>query len=100
MGKIKITYSTLSTMKSIITDDLEHCIECGYRAEDCHHVYEGPDKRWSEHFKLMVPMCHMCHMELHNNQHMNDFYKRLGQEAFEREYPDVTFTVFFRRNYL
>lgn len=87
-------------MKSIITDDLEHCIECGYAAEDCHHCLEGPDKVWSEKYKLMVPMCHMCHMELHNNQEINLYYKRLAQEAFEKKYPGEQFNKIFRRNYL
>lgn len=99
MGK-KPQYSTLSTMTSIITDDLEHCIECGRKAEHVHHVCEGSDKRWSEYFKLMIPMCAMCHMELHSNQEMNEWYKRLAQEKFMETYPGESWRTYFRRNYL
>lgn len=97
MGK---TYSSLSTMKSIITNDLEHCIHCGRKAEHVHHVCEGSDKRWSEEFKLMIPMCHMCHMELHHNQEMNIYYKKKAQEAFMKTYPDKVWREYFRKSYL
>lgn len=96
----KVTYSTLSNMWSIITDDLDVCYECQRKAEDCHHIFEGPDKRWSQKYGLMIPMCHMCHMELHSNQEMNDWYKKLGQAVFQEKHPDIIFNHIFRRNYL
>lgn len=97
MGK---TYSTLRNMDSIITKDLVHCIHCGRVATDCHHICEGSDKRWSEEFKLMIPMCHGCHMELHNNSEMNYYYKREAQEAFLAKYPDKRWLDYFRKNYI
>lgn len=96
----KVTYSTLRNMDSIVVDDLEHCACCGTEATDCHHIYEGPDKRWSEKYLLMIPLCHKCHMKLHDNQEMNTYYKILGQRAFEREHPGIDFKTIFRKNYL
>lgn len=92
-------YSTISTMQSIMTDDLEHCINCGRKATHCHHCINGSDKRWSEKFLLLVPMCHECHMQLHNNAEMERHYKKLAQEAFEEVHPDKKWLDYFLKNY-
>lgn len=99
MGK---AYSTLSTMKSLLTDDLEHCLACGSRATDCHHIYGASNKKWSEEFNLMIPLCHQCHMQMHDEkeQKMNRFYKQLGQEVFQMSFPNLRFQDYFGKNYI
>lgn len=97
MGK---AYSSLGNMRSLLTDDTEFCVECGSPAVHCHHIYEGPDKPWSEEFNLMIPLCVRCHAKIHVNQLMNDSYKRLGQQAFEKSFKNLKFTDYFRRSYL
>lgn len=87
-------------MKSILTEDTTHCIVCGRIADHCHHVFEGPDKAWSENFDLMIPMCETCHRLLHDNQRMNEYYKRLCQAAWQKKYPELKWQEYFRKNYL
>lgn len=96
-------YSTLSTMKSIMTDNTSICFcpDCGRTATDCHHCFEGNNKELSEKFKLMIPLCREHHMELHVNQEMNIYFKKLGQIAFEKEIGTrEQFRTIFGRNYL
>ena len=78
-------YSTVKTMKSVLTSQTTicYCPDCGRPATDCHHIYEGKNKTLSEKFKLMIPLCHEHHMALHNDQEMNNYFKRRGQIAWE-----------------
>lgn len=96
-------YSTIGNMKSLLTGITDVCIVtgCCNEATDCHHIFEGKNKQLSEKFKLMIPMCHEHHMELHNNQDMNIHFKKIGQVAFEEHIGTrEQFTTIFGRNYL
>ena len=96
-------YSTVKTMKSLVTKDTGTCFvpDCGCKATDCHHIYEGRNKRKSEKYNLMIPLCHVHHSMLHNNQDMNDYFKRLGQIEFEAKLGTrEQFIRIIGRNYL
>lgn len=72
---------------SIMTDDMESCYICGLRAEEIHHCMHGPDKKLSEQYGLMVPLCRRCHEKVH---HVGGDYdrelKQDAQRAFLRKY--------------
>lgn len=96
-------YSTIGTMKSILTEDTSTCLvpDCGRRATDCHHIYEGKNKTLSETFKLMIPLCREHHTALHNDQEMNNYFKRLGQIAWEEQIGTrAQFIKIIGKNYL
>ena len=80
-------YSTIKTMKSILTEDNSTCLvpDCGCKATDCHHAFEGRNKTLSERDMLLIPMCHKHHMELHEDIAMNKYFKRLAQLAWEKK---------------
>lgn len=86
---------------SIITQDLEHCAVCKRTATDIHHCIHGTaGRRLAEKFHLTVGLCHEHHMELHDsNTQMDKHFQRMAQEAFEREYPELSFIKIFGRNY-
>ena len=52
---------------SIMTDDMDACYVCGKRADEIHHVMHGPDKKLSEKYGLMVPLCRGCHNKVHHH---------------------------------
>ena len=90
----------MGKITSIITNDTKHCIECGGSPVEPHHVLHGyANRRWSEKFHLVVPMCRRCHSHLHENPQMDVMYMKMGQLAFEREYPDLNFKEIFGKNY-
>lgn len=91
-------------MRSILTDDLEHCFICGRGGWiEMHHIFGGPFRPKSGKYGLVVPLCHWCHNEppngVHHNRQRMDWLREKGQEAFEREYPDKSFIKEFGRNY-
>lgn len=51
---------------SILTDDLEVCYVCARPANDLHHIMHGADKKISEKYGLMVPLCRDCHNSVHH----------------------------------
>lgn len=53
--------------ESIMTTDPETCYICGRRACEMHHILHGADKRLSEEFGLMVPLCRECHDKVHHS---------------------------------
>lgn len=92
-------------MKSIITNDKEHCFLCGSkRWIEIHHIFGGSNRKHSTKYGLVVPLCHDCHNEPPNGVHFNkermDYLRKLGQEAFIREYPNLDFLKIFHKNYL
>lgn len=88
--------------KSIMTDDWEHCFLCGREAQQIHHVFNKHDKKRSEKFGLLVPLCMECHLKVHDepSQETNRELKQLGQTYFEREYGEQYWWDEFGRSYL
>lgn len=81
------------------------CFMCGARATEMHHVFHGyGNRKLSDRYGLVVPLCHSCHNEPPNGAHFNsavdDYLKREAQWAFEKEYGHAKFMRVFGRNYL
>lgn len=48
------------------------CYMCGrIHWIEWHHVFGGPDRKSSERYGLVVPLCHWCHNEPPNGVHHN-----------------------------
>lgn len=72
---------------SIMTDDFEICYVCGRRASEIHHIQHGPDKKLSEKYGLMVPLCRECHSKVHHQGgELDRILKQDAQRAFIRKY--------------
>lgn len=90
---------------SILTNDLKRCIICGRGNVNLHEIFGGRNRQNSKNYGLVIPLC----QELHHNQYqcigihfdstLRDHWHKVGQEAFEREYPDLDFLSIFKRNY-
>lgn len=91
--------------KSIITHDLKHCYLCGSSNWiEIHHIFGGSNRKHSTKYGLVVPLCHYCHNEPPNGVHFNKermtYLRKIGQKAFEVNYPEENFLKIFHRNYL
>lgn len=69
-----------------------------------HHVFDGPNRKLSEHFGLKVYLCLNHHTfgkeAVHNNIKNMRIIQEDGQRAFEQKNPDLNFRELFGRNYL
>ena len=92
---------------SILTDDLTTCIECGRKGQiNLHEIFYGRNRQNSIKYGLVIPLCQAEHHNqfqskgIHFDVELCEKWHRLGQEAFERKYPDLDFVSIFRKNYL
>lgn len=73
-----------------------------YREE--HHVFNGPNRKLSEHYGLKVYLCIYHHTvgtdAVHNNADNMLILKKEGQKAFIEYYPGMDFMSIFGKNYL
>ena len=99
----KRTYSLSKAEKnrfSIITPDLDNCVLCPKKRTNLHEIFYGTGKRQlSIKYGLVIPLCYQCHIEMHRNSVMQAIWHVKGQEAFEKEYPDLDFLEVFGRSY-
>ena len=75
-----------------------------YKPTEEHHIFGGPLHKLSEHFGLKVNLCIYHHREskeaVHKNIEMNRKIQAVGQKAFEKAHPELSFLEVFGRNYL
>lgn len=95
----------MAKRKSILIEDMEHCMVCGKPNPEEHHVIYGTSNRkWSEKYKLKVPLCAEHHrgpvLSPHFNKEFDLELKKFAQEAFEKEYPELSFREIFGKNYV
>ena len=92
--------------KSIIRQDPGCCYLCGkplrYREE--HHIFGGPNRKWSEKYGLKVYLCYGCHQgsrtAVHNDAGTMQKLHEDGQRAFEKIYSREKFREIFGKSYL
>lgn len=89
-------------MESVIVTDMETCVECGRRAEHIHHCIHGTaNRKLADKYKLVVPMCHICHSMLHDREpDMDLHYQQMAERAFNKAYPNLNFREIFGQSYL
>lgn len=92
--------------KSILTNDLEHCLVCGTNQNiHIHHVFYGTAKRkLSDKHGLIVPLCashhNMSKQGVHQNKILDTRLKQFAQRKFEEQFPQLNFLKIFGKNYL
>lgn len=93
-------------VKSIITDDFEHCYLCGRPAECVHHMLPGAKRKASDRLGLVVPLCNDCHTTGPNAVHssggvniLNDL-KRIAQSIYEETHSRDHWMMNVGKNYL
>ena len=87
---------------SIITKDLEHCYLCGACDPQIHHIFNGVNKKKSEKYGLIMPLCmnhHTGDFGVHTIPQLMKETKAFGQEKFELYYPELNFREIFGKNY-
>lgn len=74
---------------SIIIDDMRYCLVCGSPYPEVHHVLFGPNRKNSDKYGLIIPLCAEHHRG-NNGPHMNrkiDLkYKEMAQRKFEEKH--------------
>lgn len=91
--------------KSILVDDMEHCIICGKYAEE-HHVFFGTaNRKMAEKYHLTLPLCQEHHRNGPNSPHKNRSidlsYKCWAQFAYEQNIGTMEdFRREFGRSYI
>lgn len=91
-------------MDSIIQTRKE-CFMC--RTTDnlhCHHVFGGPNRKWSEKYGLKIWLCanhhNMSDAGIHFNKALDLQVKQIAQREFEDTYTREDFLRIFGKNYL
>ncbi|MBP3920799.1 MAG: hypothetical protein J6D28_04465 [Bacilli bacterium] len=94
---------------SIITDNLEQCIECGRYGINKHEIFYGTGNRQlSIKYGLVIPLCQAEHHNqyqskgIHFDTELCDKWHKIGQEAAMKHYnwTKDDFIKIFGRNYL
>jgi len=91
-------------MHSIMTEDMEHCYICGSGLNiEMHHVFFGTaDRKNSDKFGLIVPLCvfhHRGKAGAHFDRDTDLFLKRRGQSAFCKIYSKELYMEIFGKSY-
>ena len=51
-------------LESAFVDNLFECYECGsYDWVEVHHIFGGCNRKHSEEYGYILPLCHRCHNE-------------------------------------
>jgi len=59
------------------------CQGCGKTATDRHHIFNAANKKRSEKYNYMLDLCHVCHMNLHQDYEFWNKCKALCQTEYE-----------------
>lgn len=97
-------------MKSILQDKRQ-CFLCGstqlhgWNHLELHHVFGGPNRKWSSKYGLMVWLCgETCHRNgpnaVHKNRESDLKVKRAAQNKFEETHSREEFMKIFGKNYI
>ena len=89
---------------SIVDGGNKRCYLCGSTHQlEVHHIYSGSNRKNSTKYGLVVTLCANCHRGVsgvHNNYDKMLYLRKVGQQAFEKEYPSLSFSKIFHKNYL
>lgn len=87
-------------IKSIMTDDLDHCYFCPRARQHIHHIMNAANKKKSEKYGLLLPVCFSCHTKIHGNSLYMLAVRQMGQGRFEELYSRELWMKEFGKNYL
>lgn len=94
-------------LTSLLTTDFNRCYMCGRwvgnGGREIHHIFGGSDRKNSDKYELVVPLCRYCHNLPPDGVHFNAEnmlrLKQAGQRAFEHQYSHSFFLEVFKRDY-
>lgn len=93
--------------KSLITDDLEHCIICGRTPVQIHHIMHGAhvNRKYAGEDGLIIPLCLRHHTGdwkncIHGNALIDRHWKQIAQEKFEAIHGHDEWMKRYGKNYL
>lgn len=93
---------------SIITKDLEHCIECGRTNIEKHEVFFGTaNRKLSIEDGLVIPLCKAQHhngnlIGIHRDNELNEKWKKIAQQKWQEYYgrDEEAFRKRYGKSYL
>lgn len=86
--------------KSIIQDNTDECFICKTNQNlHWHHVMNGPFRKKSDKYKLIIRLCARCHEMVHTCQALDNVIKQIGQKEFTKLYGEDKWMEEFRKNY-
>ena len=92
-------------MQSIIQTE-KKCLVCETPLNiHTHHIFGGTaNRRLSQKYGLTAYLCenhhNMADEGVHYDKEFRNQLQKLGQEAFEQKYPNLSFRAIFGKNYL
>jgi len=88
---------------SIITGDLTRCYVCGRPYPQIHHIMNGANKKKSEKYGLILPLCmnhHTGAAGVHSKPEKMLAMRQLGQKYFEQTHTREEWIQEFGKSYL
>jgi hypothetical protein len=93
---------------SIITRDMEHCVECGRTNVELHEVFFGTaNRKLSIEDGLVIPLCKAQHHAgnlkgIHQDIDLNTKWKEIAQKRWQEYYgrDEESFRKRYGKNYL
>lgn len=77
-------------LKSVFTDDLEHCYLTGSNQVHIHHIFGASNRKRSEKYGFVIPLHpyyhNMSNEGVHFNRELDLKFKRMAQEYFEENH--------------
>ena len=92
--------------KSILVEDMEHCIFCNCPLVEVHHVFFGmANRKIADQYGLVVPLCNKHHTGSADSPHKNRIIdlalKCWGQSIYETKIGNrISFRKDFGKSYL
>ena len=95
----------MKRLKSVLVDDMDHCIVTGSPVVEIHHVFNGPNRSLSEQYGFLVPLRpdwhNMTRYSVHMDQKLDESLKRRAQRYYEAHYGNrQSFILEFGKSYL
>lgn len=93
----------MGRVKSVVVDDMEHCVFCGWSIVQIHHIFHGFARNASDRYGYVVPICDRHHRLIHDGggETMDLVLKKAAQEHFEAHHGSrEDFIQTFGRSYL
>lgn len=95
----------MSRTKSVLVDDMEHCIVCGSPYIEVHHVFFGAKRPIADKYGYVLPLCNKHHTGSaecpHKNRAIDLAYKCIAQKHFEANRGNrAMFIELFGKSYL
>ena len=85
---------------SILTNDFETCYLCDDKADDCHEIYGGGNRKMSMVNGFCVPICREHHNIVQLNRQSNLYLKQICQRKYEETHTREEFIRLVGKSYL